>query len=152
MVGDVPTVLGALRSRLPGTTIEFARGCDVLGDDRRGFDEAVGVAARSDVAVLVVGDKAGLTAGCPAGESHDVASLDLPGVQEHLVRAVAATGTPVILVLVAGRPIGSPGVHAAAAAVWQEGLETPLPEPADLVVFGASHPENPTRRVVFLQF
>ena len=64
-----------------------------------------------------MGDRAGLTDDCTTGESRDVSSLDLPGVQEELVSAVAATGTPVVLVLVAGRPIGSPAVHAAAAAV-----------------------------------
>ena len=42
---------------------------------------------------------------------------DLTGVQEDLVHAVAATGTPVVLVLIAGRPVGSPAVHAAANAV-----------------------------------
>ena len=74
-------------------------------------------AASADVAVLVMGDRAGLTEACTSGESRDVSSLDLPGVQEELVLAVAATGTPVVLVLVAGRPIGSPEVHAAAGAV-----------------------------------
>ena len=68
------------------------------------------------MAVLVVGDGRAHE-DCTTGESRDVASLSLPGVQEQLVLAVAATGTPVVLVLVAGRPIGSPAVHAAAAAV-----------------------------------
>jgi beta-glucosidase len=64
-----------------------------------------------------MGDKAGLTPDCTTGETRDVASLSLPGVQEELVLTVAATGTPVVLVLVAGRPSGSPAVHAAASAV-----------------------------------
>ena len=64
-----------------------------------------------------MGDKAGLTDDCTTGESRDRASLDLPGVQEDLVRAVVATGTPVVLVLVAGRPIGSACAHEQAAAV-----------------------------------
>jgi beta-glucosidase len=70
-----------------------------------------------------------------------VASLDLPGVQEELVHAVAATGTPVVLVLVAGRPIGSPSVHAAASAVlmaWLPG-ERGGPAIADALV-GAAGP------------
>ena len=60
------------------------------------------------------------------GESRDRSSLDLPGVQEELVRAVAETGTPIVLVLVAGRPVGSVDVHARAAAVvhaWLPGEE-----------------------------
>jgi len=55
--------------------------------------------------VLVVGDKGGLTDGCTSGEARDRADLGLPGVQAQLVRAVYETGTPVILVLVNGRPI-----------------------------------------------
>ena len=78
-------------------------------DDADGFAEAVALAAECDVAVMVMGDKAGLTDDCTSGESRDVASLDLPGVQEELVQAVLDTGTPVVLVLVAGRPIGERG-------------------------------------------
>ena len=89
----------------------------MTGDDRSGFAAAVAAAAASDVAVMVMGERSGLTEDCTTGESRDVASLDLPGVQEELVLAVAATGTPVVLVLVAGRPIGSPEVHEAAGAV-----------------------------------
>ncbi|WP_424345607.1 glycoside hydrolase family 3 N-terminal domain-containing protein [Ilumatobacter sp.] len=113
----IETVLGALSSRLATSSIEHVPGCDVLSDDRSGFDAAVAAAAASDVAIMVMGDKSGLTDDCTTGESRDVASLDLPGVQEELVLAVAATGTPVVLVLVTGRPIGSVAVHEAAAAV-----------------------------------
>ncbi len=59
-----------------------------------------------------MGERSGLTDDCTTGESRDVSSLRLTGVQEDLVHAVAATGTPVVLVLVAGRPVGSPTVHA----------------------------------------
>ncbi len=91
-----------------------------------GFDEAVALATAADVAVLVLGDKAGLTDDCTSGESRDRASLDLPGVQEELARAVLATGTPVVLVLVAGRPCGSAWLHEHSAAVllaWLPGQE-----------------------------
>lgn len=116
-LSHVGTVLGELPSRFADAAISHVHGCDVMSDDRSGFDDAVAAAADADVAILVMGDKAGLTVDCTSGESRDVASLDLPGVQEELVLAVAATGTPVVLVLVAGRPIGSPAVHDAAAAV-----------------------------------
>jgi beta-glucosidase len=74
----------------------------------------------------VMGDKAGLTDDCTSGESRDVASLDLPGVQEDLARAVVATGTPVVVVLVAGRPLASAWLHEHCAAVlmaWLPGQE-----------------------------
>lgn len=113
----VVTVCEALIARLPEAAITHVAGCGVTGDDRSGFAQAVAAAAAADVAVMVMGERSGLTDDCTVGESRDVASLDLPGVQEELVMAVAATGTPVVLVLLAGRPIGSPAVHAAAAAV-----------------------------------
>ena len=144
-VGDtpdpVPTVLASLRERLRTTRITHVVGCSVSGTDRSGFDAAVSAAASSDVAVMVMGERSGLTDDCTTGETRDVASLDLPGVQEDLVLAVAATGTPVVLVLVAGRPIGSPRVHEAAAAVlmaWLPG-ERGAPAIADALT-GAISP------------
>ncbi|MDY7100533.1 MAG: glycoside hydrolase family 3 N-terminal domain-containing protein [Actinomycetota bacterium] len=119
--GAVParirTVLGALTDRLGAGVVHHVVGCGLGDDDRSGFDEAVRAAAAADVAVCVVGDRCGLTDECTSGESRDVARLRLPGVQEKLVHAVAATGTPVVLVLVAGRPYGPEALHDAAAAV-----------------------------------
>jgi beta-glucosidase len=124
-VSDLPTIAGVLRERL-GEGVHFARGCDVNSEERDGFAEAVALARRSEVAIMVMGDKAGLTDDCTTGESRDRASLDLPGVQEELVRAVIETGTPVVLVLVTGRPIGSSWIHERCAAVllaWLPGQE-----------------------------
>jgi beta-glucosidase len=135
-----PTVLEALRARL-GERVRYARGCDVAGTSRSGFDEAVAVAAEADVAVLVLGDRPGLTDDSTSGESRDRASLDLPGVQEDLARAVLATGTPVVLVLVAGRPCGSAPLHDGCAAVLLAWL--PGEEGADAIadaLVGASSP------------
>jgi beta-glucosidase len=119
------TVLEAMRQRF-GEVVSFAAGCDVTGASREGFGEAVELARAADVAVLVMGDKAGLGEDCTSGEFRDRASLELPGVQEELVRAVAATGTPLVLVLVSGRPSGSAWVHEHCAAVleaWFPGEE-----------------------------
>jgi beta-glucosidase len=116
VVIDAPSILAELRVTF-GDRVRFARGCDVNSADRSAIAEAVAVAAECDVAVMVMGDKAGLTDDCTSGESRDVASLDLPGVQEELVHAVLDTGTPVVLVLVAGRPIGSAALHERCAAV-----------------------------------
>jgi len=122
---DATTVAGALRARF-GDDVRIALGCDVNSARRDGFAEAVELAAGSDVAVMVMGDKAGLTDDSTSGESRDVASLELPGVQEDLVRAVIDTGTPVVLVLVAGRPLASAWLHEHCAAVlmaWLPGHE-----------------------------
>jgi len=126
---EATTVFAALQARF-GSGVRHAPGCGVTDASRDGFAPAVSLAAASDVVVLVMGDKAGLTDDCTSGESRDVASLDLPGVQEDLARAVidavADEGTPVVLVLVAGRPLGSAWLHAQCAAVlmaWLPGHE-----------------------------
>ena len=100
----IPTVREALTESLGADTVRFAAGCAVTGDDRSGFDDAVAVAERSDVAVVVVGDQAGLFGRGTVGEGNDTESLDLPGVQRELVEAVVATGTPTVVVLLTGRP------------------------------------------------
>ncbi|WP_211593047.1 glycoside hydrolase family 3 N-terminal domain-containing protein [Microbispora sp. H10836] len=112
----VPTVRDELTARL-GDRVRYAHGCDVIDASRDGFDEAVAAAAAADVAVLVLGDRSGLTTRATTGESRDRSSLELPGVQEDLVRAVVATGTPVVAVLVAGRPVGGDFLHEECAAV-----------------------------------
>lgn len=101
---EVPTVLAALRSELPDVEITTALGCAVDTDDRSGFAEAVEAASAADVAVVVVGDRAGLFGRGTVGEGCDRDDLELPGVQRELVEAVLATGTPVVLVLLTGRP------------------------------------------------
>ncbi len=85
--------------------ILYARGCTVRDTSTSGFAEAVEAARKADVAIVVVGDKAGLTDDATSGEARDRAVLDLPGVQNELVKAVYDTGTPVVLVLINGRPI-----------------------------------------------
>ncbi len=112
----LPSVRDALMARL-GDRVRYARGCDVIDTSKDGFDEAVAAAAAADVAVLVLGDRSGLTTQATTGESRDRSSLELPGVQEDLVRAVVATGTPVVAVLVAGRPVGGDFLHEECAAV-----------------------------------
>ncbi len=97
----------------------FVEGCTVDGDDRSGFDAAVAAATEADVAVIVAGDRAGLFGRGTVGEGCDVESLDLPGVQRELVEAVAATGTPVVLVLMTGRPYAVGWALETCAAVVQ---------------------------------
>jgi beta-glucosidase len=103
---EMPTVLDALARSYAedGTAIVAVEGCAVEGEDRSGFPQAVEAAASADVAVVVVGDQAGLFGRGTVGEGNDTESLELPGVQRALVEAVVATGTPVVLVLVTGRP------------------------------------------------
>src|SRR5690606_14549368 len=88
----------------PEATVTEASGVPFLEPDTSGIAEAVAAAEAADVAVLAVGDIAGLFGAGTSGEGCDVADLRLPGAQHELVEAVLATGTPVVLVLVTGRP------------------------------------------------
>ncbi|MFD5061087.1 glycoside hydrolase family 3 N-terminal domain-containing protein [Streptomyces sp. NPDC058394] len=101
---DIPTVLEALRGEFPGADIGSAAGCDVDGTDTSGIEAAAELARHSDVCVAVLGDRAGLFGRGTSGEGCDAADLALPGVQGELLDALLATGTPVILVLLTGRP------------------------------------------------
>ncbi|MET8942272.1 glycoside hydrolase family 3 N-terminal domain-containing protein [Streptomyces sp. NPDC004542] len=101
---DVPSVLEALRSELPDAKVTFAEGCGVSDPDTSGFEEAVARTAEADVCVAVLGDLAGLFGRGTSGEGCDVTDLRLPGVQGELLDALIATGVPVVLVLLTGRP------------------------------------------------
>lgn len=101
---DVPTLADALTSDLPGTVVTEHAGVDFTGDDDSGIEAAVAAAEAADIAVLAVGDIAGLFGAGTSGEGCDVEDLRLPGRQHDLVEAVLATGTPTVLVLITGRP------------------------------------------------
>ncbi|MCT2280330.1 glycoside hydrolase family 3 C-terminal domain-containing protein [Micromonospora chalcea] len=116
---EVPTVLEAVRAELGADRVTFAAGCEVDSADRSGFDEAVAAASAADVAVLVVGDHASLFGRGTVGEGCDRDDLELPGVQRQLVEAVLDTGTPVVLVLLTGRPYALGWALARCAAVVQ---------------------------------
>ena len=105
----ISTVLDGIRSAVsPATKVEFVKGCDVIGGKAE-IEHAIEIARRASVAVVVVGehpDNDGRGDVPPTdGEAYDVASLDLTGHQEDLVRAIQATGTPVVLILINGRPL-----------------------------------------------
>lgn len=125
---EIPTVLEGFdtafdRAGLARPELVFAEGCTVEGDDTSGFADAVAAAQDAEVAVVVVGDQAGLFGRGTVGEGNDSESLDLPGVQRQLVEALVATGTPIVMVLLTGRPYAVgwalDGVGARPAAVLQ---------------------------------
>ena len=89
------TPLAGLRAALgKDVEVSYAKGCEVLGDDRSGFAEAVQVAREADVAVVVVAGRSGLLRPVTVGEGNDATNLDLTGVQQELVEAIAETGVP----------------------------------------------------------
>jgi beta-glucosidase len=98
----------------------YAKGCDGWSQNKEGFPEAVAAAAKSDIAILVVGTGSGTFTDnndATAGEGFDLSDLRLPGVQEDLIEAIKATGKPLIVVLVSGKPLAIPWVKENADAI-----------------------------------
>lgn len=113
------------------TEINYAQGCEIMSKNKGDFEEAVKAAEKSEIAVVVVGGKSGLSGmgeneyndsdvvkfegggfstelnytTDTTGEHHDRTSLDLPGVQKNLIKEIVKTKTPVVVVLVNGRPL-----------------------------------------------
>ncbi len=133
-------LLPALRELLGGRVqVEHARGlATTRSTDTSGFAEAVALAERSDAVVLVLGEEAILS-----GEAHCRTDVRLPGAQEALLAAVAATGRPVVLVLMTGRALALqaavPHAHAILCA-WHPGT-LGGPALADLL-FGVETPSG----------
>jgi len=113
---EIPTFLAALRDELPESQVTFRQGCGVDDPDASGIGAAAALAAESDVCIAVMGDQSGLFGRGTSGEGCDARDLNLPGVQGQLLEAVLATGTPVVIVLLTGRPYAL-GQFSPAAAV-----------------------------------
>ncbi len=119
------------------TEVVYAKGCDITDPSTEGFAAAVEAARQADIAIVVLGDRSSMFDGT-TGEGKDRASLALPGVQQQLLEAIWATGTPTVLVLINGRPLavnwaaehvpaileawypGQEGGPAIAGALWGE--------------------------------
>ena len=139
-VADTVTPLVAIRDYLGNTTeVRYAPGLPFTRSrETNGFAQAVREARRSEVVVVFVGEEAILS-----GEAHSRAHLDLPGAQQELVAQVAAAGKPLVLVILAGRPLAIPAVLARARGVlyaWHPGTMCG-PAFADLL-FGVESPSG----------
>ncbi len=124
---DMVSVLAGIKARVSeATKVLYARGCDISGTATEGIAEAVEITKRAEVAVVALGGKSGLLKGCTSGEACDAANLGLTGVQQELVEAVVATGTPTVVVLINGRPLALPWIAGHVPAVleaWLPGEE-----------------------------
>jgi len=99
---DIVTPLEGIRNKVsPRTKVTYVKGCEIIGNELNEIKKAAEAAKKADLAIVVVGENGEKT----NGEGHDVASLDLTGLQEELLKAVHATGTPTIAVLINGRPL-----------------------------------------------
>jgi beta-glucosidase len=97
---DAITLLHGIKDKVPQARINYAQGCDIGCAGADGFEDAVRAAKESDVVIVTVGESAAMS-----GEAASRSSLDLPGRQLDLVKAVQATGKPTVVVLMNGRPL-----------------------------------------------
>jgi beta-glucosidase len=100
---DVVTLRAALTSRMrqAGGQVLYAAGTKILTEDDSGFVEAVAAAKQADVVLMAVGEDSQWMSGEAASRAH----LGLPGNQQQLLEAVAATGKPIVLIVFSGRPL-----------------------------------------------
>ena len=128
---DLVTPLEGIKSAV-GDDVEVTHeaGCDVRGDEESRLEEAAAVAADAEVAVVCVGGSSGINVEMPSsattGEALDRTDLGLPGRQRELVEAIHGTGTPVVAVLINGRPLSTPWLADNVPAVveaWLPGEE-----------------------------
>lgn len=119
---DAVTPLAGIRAAVgPRTRVLHTAGVGVHGGDRAGFDEALRMARQADAVVMFLGEDPGMS-----GEANNRSTLDLPGLQEELALAVQATGKPLAVVLLHGRPLSIGALDAqvpAILAAWYPGTE-----------------------------
>jgi beta-glucosidase len=140
----VVTVLQAIRAAVgPGTVVRYAKGTSIRGTSEAGFGEALEAVRKSKVAVVVLGGSSARDfntsyaatgaanprmdangADMDSGEGFDRATLNLAGVQLKLLQQIVATGKPVVLVLIEGRPLEMTWAAASVPAIlnaWYPG-------------------------------
>lgn len=123
------SLLEGMRDRLNGKAdVIYAEGCDWWSADTTGIAAAVDAARRSDVVVAAIGTRSTFLGRSPkystAGEGFDLSSLELPGAQQQLLEALKATGKPLVVAFIAGKPLAMPWVKDNADAVicqWYAG-------------------------------
>jgi beta-glucosidase len=136
-----PTILDAIQSRFASSEVTYARGTGLREGSDTEIEEAIRLAAQADVAILVLGERSGLTEDSTTGEFRDRLDLGFMGRQQELLERVVATGTPVVLLVVSGRPLALSWAAAHCAAIllaWVPGDAGP--EAIVDIVVGASNP------------
>ncbi|NSW53239.1 MAG: beta-glucosidase BglX [Anaerolineae bacterium] len=134
---DVVTIAAGLRAA-GCANLRVAQGCAINSPETEDFTEALAVAAQADVIVAVLGESAMMS-----GEAASRVSLDLPGNQQALLEALHATGKPLVLLLVNGRPLALPWAAQHVDAIlelWQPG--TQAGHAAADVLFGNYNPSG----------
>src|SRR5947199_152991 len=118
---DAVTPLEGIKQRAGSVSVVYEKGCGITDTATAGFAGAIAAAKQADVAVLVLGE-----AGDMSGEAASRANIDVPGVQPQLLEAISATGTPIVLVVMSGRPLTIPWAAEHVPAIlesWFLGVE-----------------------------
>jgi len=118
---DVVTLKEGIEAALPGATVTAAEGCDPECTSEAEFADAVAAAQSAEVTVLALGESAAMS-----GEASSRANLDVPGRQQQLLDAIAATGKPFVVVLMNGHPLTLEEVDAKSPAIleaWFPGIQ-----------------------------
>jgi beta-glucosidase len=82
------------------TKLLYAKGCSIEGTNKDGFAEAVNIAKQADAVILSIGERRDMT-----GEAKSRSNINIPGVQEDLLKALLTTGKPIVVLINAGRPL-----------------------------------------------
>ena len=91
---------GLARKIDKNTKLVYAKGCDIEGNKRDGFEEAVAVAQQADVVIVSIGERHDMS-----GEAKSRSNIHLPGIQEELIKELQKTGKPIVILINAGRPL-----------------------------------------------
>lgn len=82
------------------TKLLYAKGCDIEGNNRSGFEEAIAIAKQSDVVIVSIGERHDMS-----GEAKSRSNIHLPGIQEEFIQELQKTGKPIVVLINAGRPL-----------------------------------------------
>jgi len=89
-----------VQKKAGGDKLLYAKGCNINDSSKAGFDEAIAIAKDADIVIMSVGEARDMS-----GEAKSKSNIHLPGVQEELIKAIIATGKPVVVMISAGRPL-----------------------------------------------
>lgn len=97
----VPSQWEAMQQRVGNKAkLVYSKGCEILGENRTLFPEAISVAQQSDIVIMSIGEGWNMS-----GEAKSRSNIEIPGVQVELVQAIAKTGKPIVVLINAGRPL-----------------------------------------------
>lgn len=118
----VVTLLEGMKKKFSDSEIRYTKGCDFYSDDRSGFKEALDLGKESDIVILAIGETQE-----HSGEAASRSSIDIPGIQEDLAMALIRSGKPVVVLIMAERPLTFPELNEEAQAViyaWHLGTRS----------------------------